>query len=159
MRRLAFRCTLRLQPRGVFIEWAAGESAESVSEWVLTSGNSDDTVTTSSSPTRNDGDKDSLFRRWSFTVDIKELRSFYCHEYHHKKNPDDSWIRLIAKVRDLIAQRNERNDLLQDGSNYIPLYFRGDAQTRRKMHSEDDRGVSRFIASLQRYALQSFLDH
>lgn len=68
-----------------------------------------------------------LFKRLQFSVDLKDLRSFQCHEERPRgpagKSFHSPWIRFVGR----------------DGSNYVPLYFR-------------DGGLTEFITALQRYA-------
>ncbi len=77
-----------------------------------------------------------LLKRLQFSVDLKDLRSFQCHEERPRKAKQSRgsasggsvsgafspWIRLMGT----------------DGSNYVPLYFR-------------EGGLPELIAALQRY--------
>ena len=67
----------------------------------------------------------SIGRRFAFCVELKELRSFYCHE-RSKRMTGDPWMKFISR----------------DGSAYAPLYF-----TMKKA----DAAVAAFIGELQRF--------
>ncbi len=77
------------------------------------------------SPTRKRAE--SFGRRFAFSVDLRDLRSFYCHE-HNRKNTGEPWLKFISR----------------DGSSYVPLYF--------TMKKGADTAVANFITELQRCA-------